>query len=114
MGVSLIGPNMEILAANFTKRKWFSQNNSGKDLPCYGAYYFPPRTEPCEGCPVVKAFHDGQAHTVERKANTSQGMRSLFITAVPLTDSDGKIINVHETVEDITEHKQATGFAGFN
>lgn len=107
MGVSIIGPNMEILAVNSTKRKWFPQNDSGKDLPCYGTYNLPPRLEPCERCPVVMTFQDGQVHSFEREANTVQGKRFLFITAAPITDPDGKTISVHETVEDITERKRA-------
>ncbi len=107
MGGSIIGPDMEILASNSTTRKWFPQDDSGKDLPCYGAFNLPPRTEPCEGCPVIMAFQDGQVHSFEREANMQQGMRTLFVTAAPLIDPDGKTIFVHETVEDITERKLA-------
>ena len=73
--------------------------------PCYATYNNPPRTAPCEGCPVVETFQDGLGHTAEREANTSQGRRSLAITTVPVTDSAGKVISVHETVEDITKRK---------
>jgi signal transduction histidine kinase/DNA-binding NarL/FixJ family response regulator len=105
VGVSIIGPNMEILTANATKKGWFPENNYEQQPLCYAAYNNPPRTEPCEGCPIVKTFQDGRGHTGEREANTSQGRRSLAITTVPVTDSAGKVISVHETVEDITKRK---------
>ncbi|MBU4449581.1 MAG: CHASE domain-containing protein, partial [Proteobacteria bacterium] len=107
VGVSIIGPNMEILAVNLTKRKWFPESDYGQHPTCYANYNLPPRTEPCQGCPVVKTFQDGQTHTAEREANTLQGTRSLLITTAPLTGPDGKVISVHETVEDITERKKA-------
>lgn len=107
IGVSIIGPNMEILAANATQRKWFPECDDEPHRPCYAAYNMPPRTEPCEGCPVAMTFQDGRMHTAERQVNTTQGMRTLFITALPLAGPDGAVSAVHETVEDITERKQA-------
>lgn len=107
LAVSIIGPNMEIIAANATKRKWFHHSGYGKESPCFPSCNLPSRTEPCEGCPVVKTFQDGQMHTAEREATTSQGIRSLVITAVALTDPDGKVISVHQTMEDVTERRRS-------
>lgn len=106
LGVSIIGPNMEILALNATLHEWFPESDYGPHPPCYACYNIPPREEPCEGCPVIMAFQDGQAHTAERQATTSKGMRILFLTAVPLIGFDGKTKSVHVTVEDITERRQ--------
>ena len=107
VGVSLIGMNMEILAANTIIRKCFPKVDYMQHPPCYAAYNDPPRTEPCLGCPVIMAFQDGQVHSTETEATTTLGTRVIFSTATPLLGSDGKIISVHETVEDITERKQA-------
>jgi len=106
VGVSIIGPNMEILVSNKIKHQWFPGGRYDEHPYCYMVYNMPPRTTPCEGCPVIQAFQDGQPHRAERKAETTLGSRILSLLAVPLTDQEGRITSVHETVEDITEHKQ--------
>jgi signal transduction histidine kinase/CheY-like chemotaxis protein/CHASE1-domain containing sensor protein len=106
VGVSIIGRNMEIIAANATIGKWFPENDYGQHPPCYAAYNLPPRMEPCAACPVVKTFQDGQVHTAEREVATSGGTRTVFMTSMPLAGPDGRIMSVHETVEDITERRQ--------
>jgi PAS domain S-box-containing protein len=107
VGASIIGPNMEILASNETKRRWFPDDRGRQCPPCYAVYNNPPKTEPCEGCPVVQTFQDGQPHVAEREAVTVLGPRILSIRTMPLTSPDGRITSVHETVEDITERKRA-------
>jgi PAS domain S-box-containing protein len=107
VGVSLIGPNMEVLANNATQRRWFPGGDYTQPPTCYTVFRIPPGTQPCESCPVVMAFKDGQIHKAERESETSQGMRTLYITAIPLVDQYGKVQSVHETVEDITERKRA-------
>lgn len=42
VGVSLIGPNMEILAANATKRRWFPESDPDKHPLCFTVYHTPP------------------------------------------------------------------------
>ncbi|MFA4987865.1 MAG: CHASE domain-containing protein, partial [Candidatus Brocadiia bacterium] len=68
VGVSMVGPNMEVLAANATQRKWFPGSDFTQNPPCYAAHNLPPLTEPCEDCPALKTFADGGMHTVEREA----------------------------------------------
>ncbi len=107
VGVMLISPNMEIMAVNAAHRKWFPDIDYTQHPTCYSTHDDPLRTEPCQGCPVIKTFQDGQVHTAEMNANTSLGIRTMFSTATPLFDSGGKVISVHETVVDITERKLA-------
>ncbi len=106
VGVSLIGPGMEVLAANATLRGWFPGLDPETHPLCFTVYSTPPLTEPCEGCPVVMAYQDGEVHMAERPALTSLGERLLRITAVPVRGADGRIIHVHATLEDITQQKQ--------
>jgi len=108
IGVSIIGPNMEILAVNATIRKWFPKSDDRLQPPCYAAYNIPPSTEPCQGCPVLKTFQDGQVHTAEKETTTLQGVRTMFITSVPLTDPDGKISSVHETLFPVRRAAEAS------
>ena len=107
VGVALIGPNMEILAANATMRQWFSIANFAENSSCYEVCCNPPRKSSCPECPVVLAFQDGRTHVGEREILGPAGRRTLLIRALPLFDSDGKVAQVHETVEDISQRKQA-------
>ncbi len=106
VGVSLIGPGMEVLAANATLRGWFPGFDPETHPLCFTVYSTPPLAEPCEGCPVVMAYQDGEVHIAERPALTSLGERLLRITAMPVRGADGRIIHVHATLEDITQQKQ--------
>lgn len=110
VGVSIIGPNMEIQASNAVKHRWFPYHGAAPCPPCYEVYSNPPRTEPCPGCPVVLTFQDGQSHVAEREAVTTMGQRTLLISTTPLFGPDGKVARVHEVVEDITERKQMERF----
>ena len=107
VGVALIGANMEILAANATMRQWFSIPHFADNSPCYTVCCDPPRTVPCPECPVVQAFQDGQTHIGEREITGPAGRLTLLIRALPLFGPDGKVAQVHETVEDISQRKQA-------
>lgn len=107
VGVALIGPNMEILAANATMRQWFSIPIFAENSPCYTVCCDPPRMDPCPECPVVLAFQDGQTRVGEREVLGPAGRRTLLIRALPLFGQDGKVAQVHETVEDISQRKQA-------
>jgi PAS domain S-box-containing protein len=107
LGVSIISPDMEILASNETKRRWFPGHDTTQHPVCYKVYNNPPGTGPCRGCPVIETYRDGMPHTAEREAVTVKGNRILFLRTIPVYGPDGKITSVHETVEDITEQKQA-------
>lgn len=106
VGVAIIGPDMKILATNTRLHEWFPESDAQQHVITCGVFHTPPRSEPCESCPVPMAFQDGKAHTVDMEFNTSQGIRRFFITAVPLIGPDGEVSSVHETLEDITEREQ--------
>jgi two-component system, cell cycle sensor histidine kinase and response regulator CckA len=61
----------------------------------------------CTGCPVARAFADGQIHTVERSRPTAVGMHYVEITASPLINAGGEVFASIEIVRDITEKKRA-------
>lgn len=71
---------------------------------CYEAYE--KNDSVCEGCPVEKAFDDGKIHTAERKIAMGDGIKYFEITASPIRDADGEIMQVIEDVRDITERKK--------
>ncbi|MBS3938826.1 MAG: CHASE domain-containing protein [Peptococcaceae bacterium] len=97
LGISIIGPNMESIAANATMRRWFPEGDS--------------RWHQDGGvsaiCPTTQAFVDGQSHHAEVLVSTSEGVRTMFISAMPLVGPAGEVRHVHETIEDVTVKRQS-------
>ena len=62
IGVSLIGPGMEILELNRQMRNWFPNIDIDAKPICYQVYNDPPRQAPCEYCPTIQTFRDGSIH----------------------------------------------------
>jgi signal transduction histidine kinase/ActR/RegA family two-component response regulator len=107
VGVSLVAPDMTVLAANVTQRNWFPDVDFERRPHCYAAFNILPRREPCEGCPAILTFADGKKHEVHREFETAQGKRIMEIRTAPILDAAGKVVSVHETMEDITRQREA-------
>lgn len=105
MGVSMISPEMEIVWLNRIFKEWFPQIDVQKKPLCYRSFYSPPKDKICDYCPTKKAFETGKVHFAETGICADGRIYNLI--AVPVKDKDGKIIYVVETVENITERKQA-------
>jgi PAS domain S-box-containing protein len=72
---------------------------------CFNAYVNAEKV--CPECPMVKAFEDGEIHTVEKSRPNENGMHYVEITTSPLEDASGEIFASIEIVRDITEKKKA-------
>jgi PAS domain S-box-containing protein len=107
IGVSLIGPKMEVLSLNERMKKWFPGIDVSTKPLCYKSFNDPPRDEVCSYCPTFRTLQDGQIH--EAVTETPVGGRTVNFRVVssPIRDSDGHIIAAIEVVEDITEHRHA-------
>jgi PAS domain S-box-containing protein len=72
---------------------------------CYRVYE--GRDKPCAGCPVKKAFKDGNSHTAERRVVLPSGEVAFGeVIASPIRDAEGKIVSCLEIVRNITERKR--------
>jgi len=107
IGVSLISPNMEILALNNQMQRWFPEADVSKTPICYKTFNKPSREKICSYCPTFKTLKDGQVH--ESITDTPRGDKTIHyrIVASPLKDKEGKITSAIEMVEDITKQKIA-------
>lgn len=63
------------------------------------------RTEPCEGCPVLRTLETGEP--LEAEMQTPDG-RFFHLRSYPVFDDNGVISNAVEFGEDITERRIAT------
>jgi PAS domain S-box-containing protein len=62
------------------------------------------RSEPCIGCPVMKALETGEPHEAEM---TTPDERVWLIRGYPVREEDGDIAGAVEVTLEITERKQA-------
>ncbi len=69
---------------------------------CYQVYK--QRAEPCEECPVVRTFRDGQVHhSEERVVCPDQSEVSVIVYTEPIRNDRGEIEAVMEMSTDITD-----------
>jgi histidine kinase len=72
---------------------------------CYELYK--GRSEPCEVCPVLMTFEDGESHYSEETGVTKDGQVSHWIVrTATIKDTDGEITAVMEISIDITQLKR--------
>lgn len=68
---------------------------------CFKAYK--DRTEPCEICPVLQTFEDGESHISEETGGKRGGGKSYWLVrTAPLKDNDGKVVAAMEMCLDVT------------
>ncbi|MFC1829318.1 sigma 54-interacting transcriptional regulator [Thermodesulfobacteriota bacterium] len=100
-GLALINPDLTIAWVNAETEKilpW--EELVGK--VCYEAAA--KREEPCEDCGALMAFSDGQIHETFRQSPVDGKWH--HIVSIPIKDDNGTIVNVLESVTDITTLKQ--------
>ncbi len=107
IGVSLISPEMKIIALNKKMRNWFPNVDVATEPVCYRAFNSPPREDTCSYCPTCKTLQDGMVHESITETPTGDAIRNYRVVSSPVRDSAGKVIAALEMVEDITERKSA-------
>jgi PAS domain S-box-containing protein len=104
IGISMISPDMEILALNEQMNRWFPHIDIFKKPKCYRAFYYPPKASRCDYCPTYQTLQDGQVHQYITETPQGNNIRHHKIISFPIKDSAGKVTAAIEMVEDITEH----------
>jgi len=107
IGISLISPNMEILALNRQMRKWFPDIDVTQKPICHRAFNAPSRDEICPWCPTTMTLQDGQVHESVTETPSGDDVRHYRIVSSPVMDRDGRVTAAIEMVDDITEHFRA-------
>ncbi len=106
IGVSLISPNMEILALNRQMVEWFPHIDVSQNPRCYREFNVPPRDDICSYCPTYKTLEDGEVHESITDTPSGDEIRNYRIVSSPIKDWQGKVTAAIEMVEDITEKKR--------
>lgn len=105
LGISLISPEMKILAMNGRMKKWFPDIDISKHPVCFEAFNSPPRDTICSYCPTHKTFADGHVHESVTETPADSEIRHYRVISSPVYDDDGNVTAVLEMVEDITLRK---------
>ena len=101
-GLALINPDMTIEWVNAETLKILPWDELVGKI-CYEAAA--KREEPCEECGALKAFADGQVH--ETHQHSPVDGKWHHIVTVPIKDETGAVVQVLESVTDITAFKRA-------
>jgi len=103
IGICVIDPDFTISWAN---QKMLSIFSAPKPIgqTCYRLFERLPT--PCTPCPVSQSFRSGNIHKTERY---NQSLKKwFFVLAQPIKTPSGSVVQVVETVTDVTEQKQMT------
>lgn len=101
-GLALINPDLTIAWVNEVTRSILPWDDLIGKI-CYEAAA--QRDEPCEGCGALQAFKDGQTHETERQSPVDGSWH--FIVSIPIKDEAGTVLQVLESVTDITSRKKS-------
>jgi PAS domain S-box-containing protein len=107
IGISLISPNMEILALNRQMRRWYPDIDVAAKSVCHRVFNDPPREDICPWCPTAMTLQDGQVHESVTETPSGDGVRNFRVVSSPVLDRDGRVTAAIEMVDDITEHFRA-------
>jgi PAS domain S-box-containing protein len=107
IGISLISPDMNILALNRQMRKWYPDIDAAQKPVCHRVFNDPPREDICPWCPTIMTLQDGQVHESITETPSGDGVRNFRIVSSPVLDRNGRVTAVIEMVDDITEHFRA-------
>ncbi len=102
VGVSLISPEMKVLAVNALMRQWFPDIDVSKGPLCYKVLNIPPGDGPCSFCPLIKTLKDGAIHETISDMNTGDKTANYRIIAAPVKDKSGNVTAALRIVENIT------------
>lgn len=103
LGIALVNPQLQILETNRMMKKWYPDIDEF-DLPtCFELAHAPDKTGPCEDCPVVLTFKDGQVHENTRESQINGQSYIFREIASPIHDEKGRVSSVIRLLEDVTE-----------
>ncbi|HBB67695.1 MAG: hypothetical protein A2X28_09695 [Elusimicrobia bacterium GWA2_56_46] len=106
IGVSLIGPGMEILSLNRQMLTWFPHVVLGDKPLCYRTFNTPPRETHCSYCPTILTLRDGKVHESVTETPTPSGVVNYRVISSPIKNAEGAVTAAIEMVEDITARKR--------
>jgi PAS domain S-box-containing protein len=100
--ITILDRDLRVVQANRAFREVFGNSVGGAagDF-CYRKYK--QQDSPCGNCPALKAFETGKVNTATMKGlDKNKEAVHYVVTASPLTNDRGEVVNVMEIATDIT------------
>lgn len=105
-GICILNAELDILYSNVAMKTWYKHKGDDLGHKCYEIYH--DRTEPCEGCSVLKAIKSRQPETMIQYYSVMRGKKEWHrLFSVPIFDYDGNVYMVIEYVRNITNEKKS-------
>ena len=103
-GIMLLDPNLEIIYANDTIKKWYPDKSEFENSICYQKFH--DRDRPCNSCPTLRTM---KTKNVEKEIVSEARDNKINFTEVfsyPIINKQGEIDGVVEFARDITEQRE--------
>lgn len=100
-GLCVINRDLSLAWVNEKAKQNFHAHD-WKNVPCHE--FFESRTTPCDQCPVIKAFQSGNIEEIEHFNTVTK--KWYAIMAQPIQGDGSAILQVLESITDITPRKQ--------
>ncbi|KQC15101.1 MAG: hypothetical protein APR63_12740 [Desulfuromonas sp. SDB] len=105
-GLSILSPDLEVIKTNRWMEHKYSSQIPLVGKKCYSVYQ--NRDDPCPWCPSIKTLKDGMTHTEVVPFPCSENPSGwIELSAFPVKNKQGEVINVIEYVKDITDRIKA-------
>jgi CheY-like chemotaxis protein len=102
-GLILLDVDINVVWMNPIARQMFSVSGDCRGRPC--AEVVSQKHLPCDSCLARAAFSSDQIQTIEHCDSSNK--RWFLLTATPVKDSEGRVIQALELILEITELKSA-------
>ncbi len=107
-GLCLVDRDLRIVWANDLLARTFGPLDKMAGCLCHRIF---ARSESaCRECPALRTFQDGGQHVADMPVPASDGgQRIIRLTTSPVRDADGRVVQVLELTQDVTEERAAEG-----
>ena len=103
IGISMIGPQMEILSLNRKMKEWFPNIDPSQKAICHESYNDSPDNGVFSYSLAAMTLKDGEVHEAVTESRAGDEVRSFRAVSFPIKDKQGNVVAAIEMVEDITE-----------
>jgi len=105
-GVSILDRDLNVIRVNHWMEKKYSSKVPLVGKKCFEIYQ--DRSSICPWCPSIKTIETGDMHSeIVPYPSEENPTGWIDLSAFPLKDNDGNVVNVIEYVKDITKQKKA-------
>ena len=105
-GISVLDADLNVINTNRWMEQMYTSRKPLVGRKCFQVYQ--ERTTPCPWCPTLKTIETGNVHTeIVPYPSVDKPTGWIELSAFPIKDKNGNVVNVIEYVKDITDRKQA-------